>query len=375
MQNVTAIRWVFFLQPFILGAWFPRIPQIQHALDLSAGQLAFALIGMPVGLLSALAFGARIAESLGTKRLLTLGAIAQCFLIPLPAVAISGPTLFLALAIAGLALAIVQLSLNVTASMVEHGAKRHIMNGCHGFWSVGVLLGSALGAYCAAIEVSPAVSLYAIAALTTPALVLAARRISNFDVPAQERSKGGFKSISKPLAFVALFGFGISMTEGAMADWSAVYLTDIFNASPGLAGMGYSVFALCVATGRFLGDPLKARIPVDQLARAFVVLALVGLTLVVFGPSIGFGFLGIALLGMGVSLGFPLAVSAVSTLPGRSSAANVAVLTQVTLSGFLVGPPMIGLIADASTMRGGLAALAPALVVAAILAKYLKPIR
>ena len=373
MKNIIAIRWVFFLQPFILGAWFPRIPQIQQALDLSAGQLALALIGMPIGLLCALAFGARVAEALGTKRLLILGAVTQCIFLPLPTIAISSATLFAALLIAGIALAIVQLSLNVTASEIEKRSKRHIMNGCHGFWSIGVLLGSALGAYCAAVDLAPSVSLYTIAFLSTPALILSARRISNFEVPKKQRDLDNRQPISMSLVSVALFGFGIAMTEGAMADWSAVYLTEIFDASPGKAGLGYSVFALCVATGRFLGDPLKARIPVETLARSFVIIAIGGLGFMVLGPSIRFGFLGIAFLGLGVSLGFPLAVSAASALPGRSGAANVAVLTQVTLCGFLVGPPMIGLIADHSSMREGLAALGPALLVAAVLARHLKP--
>ena len=82
MNDVAAIRWVFFLQPFILGAWFPRIPQVQAALELSAGPLAFALIGMPIGLLTALGLGARLAELLGTRRLLLVGMLAQGLMLP-----------------------------------------------------------------------------------------------------------------------------------------------------------------------------------------------------------------------------------------------------------------------------------------------------
>ena len=372
MNSITATKWVFFLQPLILGAWFPRIPQVQEALDLSAGQLAFALIGMPIGLLSALSFGAKVAEALGTRRLLTVAMLTQCILLPLPAFAVSGPTLFIALTISGLALAMAQLGLNVTASLVEAHADRPIMNGCHGFWSVGVLLGSALGAYSAAINVAPSTSLVIVAAFTSAPLILIARQVTDYSVPAQEHNEAASKRISPTLVFIALFAFGIAMTEGAMADWSAVYLTDTFMASAGLAGAGYTVFALFVAAGRFMGDPLKSRFPVQHLAQAFVITALVGLALIVFGPSVSFAFLGIAMLGLGVSLGFPLAVSAVSVLPGRSSASNVAILTQVTLSGFLVGPPMIGIIADHSSMRGGLAALAPALIAAAFFARQLK---
>lgn len=146
-----------------------------------------------------------------------------------------------------------------------------------------------------------------------------------------------------------------------MADWAAVYMTEIFAASPGVAGAGFTVFAAFVAMGRFQGDRLKSRYGVTVLARVFSGVALTGLTLALFAPEIGVAFLGLALLGYGVSLGFPLAVSAASILPGRSSAANVATLTQISLCGFLVGPLFIGLLAEWHGMRIGLAALVPAL--------------
>ncbi|MDG1431618.1 MAG: hypothetical protein P8Q23_08615, partial [Paracoccaceae bacterium] len=110
-----------------------------------------------------------------------------------------------------------------------------------------------------------------------------------------------------------------------------------------------------------------------HLARVFASISLLGLATVVLSPSVIFGFIGITILGFGLSLGFPMAVSAVSILPGLSRASNVAILTQVTLSGFLIGPPLIGLIADHYSIRFGLAALAPTLVAAVFLAQYFKP--
>ncbi len=373
MTDVAGIRWAFFLQPLILGAWFPRIPEVQAALGLSAGQLAFALVGMPIGLLTALAFGGRLAEALGTRRLFTVGLTVQAFLLPLPAFAFSGPVLFGALVIAGLSLAVAELSLNVGASEVEAATGRHIMNGCHGFWSVGVLSGSALGVGAAALGVAPGVTLVAVAAVMTLPLLLVARGIRDFAVHVPEaEAVGAVGSLSRPLAMVALFAFGIAMAEGAMADWAAVYLTEVFAAPAPVAGAGYTVFALFVAAGRFLGDPLKARMPVERLAQGFALVALAGLGLVVFAPGLGVGYGGIGLMGFGVALGFPLSVSAVSLLPGRSSAANVAILSQMSLGGFLIGPPVIGTIADASSMRGGLAMLALPLLLAFVLAPNLK---
>jgi predicted MFS family arabinose efflux permease len=362
---------VFLLQPIVLGAWFPRIPQIQENIGLSEGALAFALIGMPLGLLAALSFGGRLAEALGTRVLLTVGLGAFLVAMPLPAFAFSGIALFAALAIAGVCMAVAQLSLNVTASEVEARSETPIMNGCHGFWSIGVLIGSGLGAGMAELRIAPGLSLLMLSAMILLPILMVSRSITDYALPAVDKEQEKRVPLSKPLICIALFAFGIAMTEGAMADWLAVFMTKIFAASPGVAGASYTVFALSVALGRFRGDKLKTRFAVEKLARVLVGLALLGLLIAVLSPSIWVSFVGVAVLGFGVSLGFPLAVSAVSQLPGRSSAGNVAILTQMTLCGFLVGPPMIGLIAEISNMRVGLAALIPALGMAFVFARAL----
>ena len=373
MTDTWALRLVFLLQPLALGAWFPRIPQVQHSIGLSEGTLAFALIGMPIGLLIALIFGSKLAAQLGTRGLLTVGLTSYLAAMPLPAFATSGPMLFAALGVAGMCMAIAQLALNVTASEVEARSVRPIMNSCHGFWAIGVLLGSAIGATMAEIRVTPGLAMLIVSATSLTPLIFCAWQVTDYPLPAAEKAQTTEPKPSKPLIYIALFGFGVAMTEGAMADWSAVFMTNIFDASPGVAGASYTVFALCVALGRFQGDALKARYAVDNLAQCLVAIALTGLFVTLTSPFIWLSFIGIALLGLGVSLGFPLAVSAASGLRGRSSAGNVAILTQLTLCGFLIGPPMIGLIAELGNMRLGLAALYPALLLALVSARALKP--
>ncbi len=373
MTNIFKIRAIFFLHPFVLGGWFPRIPQVQDATGLGEGGLALALIGMPIGLLAALFFGGKIAEALGTRGLLTLGLGAYLLAMPLPAFAWSGPSLFAALFIAGMAMAIAQLSLNVTASEIEKQAAKPIMNVTHGFWSIGVLLGSAIGAVQAELLLPVSASLITLAVLSGGPLIWIARQITDYAVPAPPKTTKR-APLSKTLIAVAFFAFGIAMTEGAMADWAAIYLTQFFAASPGVAGASYTIFALFVALGRFQGDHLKARFAVDTLARVFAACAVLGLATALLSPGLAGAFIGLALLGFGVSLGFPLAVSAASILPGRSAAGNVAVLTQMSLCGFLVGPPMIGLLAEVTSIQVGLIALFPWLVLSFVLAGALRPI-
>jgi predicted MFS family arabinose efflux permease len=346
---------------------------MQDSIGMSEGTLAFALMGMPLGLLAALPFGSKVAEILGTRGLLTVGLGSYLLTMPLPAFAVSTTTMFVGLAITGVSMAIAQLSLNVTASEVEARGDRPIMNGCHGFWSIGVLVGSAIGAVMAEARIAPGVSLVLVSAVCFIPLLGSARAITDYAIPAAKPTQDARAPLSRPLVFIALFGFGIAMTEGAMADWLAVFLTNIFDVSPGIAGAGYTVFALSVAIGRFQGDVLKTRFAVEKLAQGLVGLALMGLMVVVFSPWVWLSFVGVGMLGCGVSLGFPLAVSAASVMEGRSSAGNVAVLTQITLCGFLVGPPMIGVVAQFSNMRIGLGALIPALLMAFVFAQALKP--
>lgn len=373
MNDILCIRIVFLLQPLTLGAWFARIPQVQDAIGLSEGGLALALVGMPLGLLVALSFGSKVAEALGTRGLLTVGLGGYLILMPVPAFALSGTALFAALAVAGMSMALAQLSLNVTASEVEARSDRPIMNGCHGYWSIGVLVGSAIGAGMAEARVPPGPALLMVSGAAIIPLVLAARQITDYALPAAPKPKDRGRRPSRPLIFISLFGFGIATTEGAMADWLAVFMTNIFNASPGIAGISYTVFALSVAVGRFVGDALKARFATETLARCLVGVAAFGLLVLIGSPAVWLSFCGVALLGLGVSLGFPLAVSAASQQEGRSSAGNVAILTQLTLCGFLVGPPVIGLIAEVTDIRAGLAALIPALLLAFVFAGALAP--
>jgi MFS family permease len=172
---------------------------------------------------------------------------------------------------------------------------------------------------------------------------------------------------------ICFFTLGITMTEGAIADWSAVYLRDVFGSDAALAGLGYSLFALTLALGRFVGDRLKARFGAVSLARVCGVLALAGILVVVTSPAHYVTLIGFALVGLGASVGFPLAVTAAASLTDRPAASSVAVLSFVALIGFLVGPPLIGFVAEVGGLRVGLAMLLPGLVLSLVLTGMLAP--
>lgn len=372
-SDVGLIRAMFALQPIVFGAWLPRLPQVQSSLDLSAFELAVALMGLPAGLLAFLFVGGRLAEHLGTRRFMIAGHAVYLMIMPLPAFAGTGATLFMALALAGLSLAAAELALNVTADRIEKAENRLIMAGCHGFWSVGILLGSALGSAFAAVAVSPGKSLVLLALLLAGPILFASARMTDYSLAKTQTDKTGADQSraegrwSWPLLTICFFAFGIALSEGAMSDWAAIYMTDVFDASPGYAGLGYTVFAAMVATGRFFGDSVRRYLSLPVMARVFCVVAVVGGSVLVLAPVSPVAFAGFALFGFGVSVCFPLAVTAAGAAPGRSATANVALLSQISLCGFLVGPPVIGMLADTYGMRFGFAALIPAIMLSLLL--------
>ncbi|HTN61015.1 MAG TPA: MFS transporter [Devosia sp.] len=368
VQRLTML--VFFLQPIAFGSWLPRIPDVQEALGLGPAGLAWALLGLPCGTLLTLPFAGPLVGKIGPRRTIFIGFVLYTIAVSLPALALTPVVLFLCLMLAGGAISFVELGLNVQADIVEKATGSLIMSTSHGFWSLGIMTGSLIGSGLAALRLEAHWAIPLVAIIVLPVALLAARQLPDA-APELHHSETGKRSPwslpSLALLGICFFVFGITMTEGAMADWSAVFLRDVFSADGGAAGLGYSVFAMMVAAGRFGGDRLKARFGAVPLARGAGLLGLLGVAMLLVAPNTALALAGFAVIGLGVSVGFPLAVTAAASLTDRSSSANVAILSFVALLGFLIGPPVIGFIAEHVQMRIGLAALLPVLALSLIL--------
>lgn len=379
MTDTRRIMAIFFIQSIAMGSWFPRIPEVQQALGLGPAQLALALLGMPIGLLITLPFAGGFVARVGARATMIWGFVVFLLLVPLPAFAWSLPSLFVALLLAGTAISGLELGMNVAADAIEHRAGRKIMSTCHGFWSLGQMAGSLVGVGFAALAVPPGWSLAIVAvALVVPALWLAITLpldVSAEHAESAPATKSPWSLPSKALVGLSVFVFGVAMAEGAAADWSAVFLRDVIGSPVALAGFGYTAYAFAIATGRFLGDYLSARFGAAPLARLCGLITIGGVLLVVTSGGATQALIGLAALGFGCSVGFPLGVTAAARLGDRPAAANVAVLSLFALCGFLVGAPMIGFVAEHLDLRFGLAMLLPPLLVSLALAGGLRPRR
>jgi MFS family permease len=371
MSPQSRIMMIFALQPLALGCWLPQIPDVQLRLGLGPAALSLALLGFPAGLLIALPFGGRIAAAIGARKLILFGLPVYLALMPMAALAPGVGWMFAALAFTGASLALLELGLNLTADQIEKSGGRLIMSSCHGFWSAGIMTGSLAGAGLAAMTLPPWAAVGLTSLVSLPVGLTLARGLAA-DSPAAQVAADNAPSSDwlpgKALLAISLFTLGITTCEGAVADWSGIFLRDEFASKSGATGLGYAAFAGMVAVGRFAGDPVKARLGAVPTARLCGALALAGMMIVLASSGVWLAIAGFAIAGLGVSAAFPLAVTAAAGLTDRPAASSVAILTFIALSGFLVGPPAIGFVAEYFGIRTGLAVLLPGLVASLALA-------
>lgn len=338
----------FFLYSFCMGSLFPRIPDIRTAMGVEEGALGLALIGSAAGTLVSLTFCGGLIEKIGHRRVV-LGAIpllALCYAIAV--LAQSPQLLFLLLVPVGLLIGAIEIVLNLEADRTEHALGRRIMNRSHGFWSIGFFSSGLVGAFIAQTGLSPQVHLF----IMVPFVLLGVLLVLGRFEPADHRSGGSVDApprLARPsLAIIVLVGLTLSamVMEGAGGDWSAIYMHDMFSVEPFLAGFAVAIGAGTQAVTRFFADQFVDRYNPVIVARALLSVLGLGALLVFFAPNAVLALVGFGLMGVGTSAIFPLAMSAAAQRTDRPAAINVAALAQISFVAFLLGPPLLGMIAE-----------------------------
>ena len=338
----------FFLYAFGLGGLFPRLGELQRSMGVSEGQLGLGLIGAACGTLFSLTFANRWIERVGHRRTL----LALVPLLPVFyafASGSSGPVmLFLCLLPAGVCIGAIELVVNLEADRVEHLGGRRIMNRAHAFWSFGFFGAGALGALAARTGIGPQVHLVLVVPL---AFVLTVLLLGGFE--AAPHRKGGPSEPAPHLArptpailLLVVLSLSALVLEGAAFDWSAIYMRDVFAAAPFVGGLAVAAGAFTQALTRYVADPFVERHSAVGVARTLLVLLGIGNVLVAFATIPALALLGFALMGVGTSVLFPLAMSAAAQRTDRAAAANVAALAQISFVSFLLAPPLLGFAAE-----------------------------
>jgi MFS family permease len=354
------------------GSWVPRLPAIKDHLHLSDGQVGYALLAVAVGAVLG-AGAARLVLARGARRWVRGGTVALCATLIGPALAGNFPSLLATLLLLGLTTGLVDVLENAQAAELERLAGRPLINGFHGFWSLGGIIGAVLAAIAAYAGVSPLPQFVFTAVLAAGGSALFLRDLpdTRSGAPHIAPSGAGRLWLTGSVIAVAAIAFGTLVSESGTADWSSLYLRDVSQTSAGFAAAGYAAFSLAMTVVRFRADLLTAHTSPATVARLGGLVAAGGLALAMAVPAFPGAITGIALVGAGTAVLFPLAVSAAANL-GKSGTA----LTLVMAGGYagsIVGPAVIGNAADHVGLRIAFAIPFAATVVIVALAGNLQP--
>jgi MFS family permease len=358
---------MFFINGALFANWVSRIPQIREGLALSDGGLGVVLLGSAVGVLVALSLAGGLIARHGSRRVTTLGAVLVCGLLPALAVMPHPMALWLNLFFFGGAMSLMDVAMNSQGVDVERKLGVPVMSSFHAAFSIGGFVGAGIGGVMATYGVEPLPHFLIVAAGFLLLTGLTAGRLLPQEIELHAAEAGGavFQFPPRVLWPLGAITFCAFVTEGAVADWSGVYLTSVVGATAGAAAFGFAAFSLTMTTGRLLGDGLAMRFDPVRLVQSGGILAALGLLLAIIMPQAIPAMVGFAAVGAGMAVIVPLAFSAAGNAPGLPSGAGIAGVATFGYAGFLVGPPAIGLVAEITSLRIGLllvAALAVSLI-------------
>ncbi|HEY1084965.1 MAG TPA: MFS transporter [Prosthecobacter sp.] len=358
-----AVSALFFMNGALFATWVSRIPAIQQGLGMSHGFLGLALLGMAGGALIAMPLAGRASSCYGSHRVCQVSATLYSLMLPLLALAPDKVTFMLALAAFGASHGALDVAMNAQAVLVEKQYDRPVMASFHALFSLGGLAGAGMGAGFAALEAMPLLHYMLAALLLGCGGGLVVFHHLHVEHPGEmqagpENAAKASSGISwrqrKRLLVLGVVAFCVMIGEGAMADWSAVFLRDVVQASEGTAAAGYAAFSIAMALGRFAGDGLAAWLGPVLLVRCSGVLAVAGMGLALGAGSPVLALVGFAAVGAGFATVVPQVFSAAGSTPDVRPGPAVAAVVSLGYLGFLLGPPVIGLLAEGLGLRPAL---------------------
>src|SRR5688500_4957732 len=342
-----AVSVVFFASGAAYGSWVARVPALQEGLDATKSELGLALFGVAAGAVVMLPLAGWLSARLGSRRVTQAGLLGVAVSLPLIGLAPSLLTLTLAFALFGATGATLDLAMNAHGVAVEGRYERPILSSFHAAFSLGGLAGAGAGGVAAALEVSPTAQFLG-ASLTILAIGVWSRAHL---LPGHVDVAPGpvYGKPSTELVALAAIAFAGLLAEGATGDWSGIYLNETLGTGEGAATIAFIGFSVTMTLGRLAGDRLTAPLGPPALTRGAGLLGAAGISATLLSGDPVVAALGFACLGAGLSTVIPTVFRAAGAA-GSSAGAGIAAVSTVGYTAFLVGPPAIGFLADATSL-------------------------
>ncbi len=352
------------------GAWGVHIPSVKAQYGLGEGSLSLVLFAVACGAVLSLFFAGRTIGRFGVRRALVLGALVMAASLAAVLHWPGLPWLLPSMLLFGAAMSLYDVALNAEGTALESVSGRAIMGNLHGMFSVGGMVGAALAALLLRLEIAPPLQLAAISAAVVAVVLFAARFM--LDAHPQDEAASGRAHFAWPrgrLLVIGLLIFAGMTAEGVMYDWSVLYLKQELGMAQAQAGIGFAVFSAAMAAARFGGDALRARVPEPALLRGGALVAGIAMAALLLIGHPWVALVGYAFVGVGLALVVPILFNASTRVPGVSRAAAIASVSSIGYSGFLVGPPLIGSVAQAASLTAALSLVVFAMAALALGAK------
>ena len=370
-QALWASRIQFMALGVLAGSWGAHIPSVKARYALSEATLSLVLLAAAIGAVSSLFFAGRIVGRLGARTAAALAALLMCLMLGTVLEHSSLADLLPAMVVLGAAMSVFDVSINTEGSVLESLGGRAVMSNLHGMFSVGGMTGAAVVAFLLGAGVTPRWQLIGVCAVVAVVVVIAARGMLASHPSHQDDGENAHFAWPKGLLLIiGLLIFAGMTAEGVMVDWCVRYLKQDVGLPQAQAAVGYAIFSAAMASSRFAGDWLRNRYSERALLRTGATLAAVAMAVVLLSANATVAFIGFALVGIGLAPVAPILFNAATRVPGVSRAAAIASVTSIGYSGFMIGPPLIGGIATASSLTAALAVVVLAAGLLAVGARY-----
>ena len=341
----AAVSALFFLNGMVVGGWASLVPELAARHGLTESAMGLVILAFGGGSIVIMPLSGALIARIGARPVLRATCLVTSLgLLPV-VLALNVATLATAMVCFGGLLGSMDIAMNANAVVVERRMSRAIMSSCHGFWSLGGLIGAVLGG----VLIEFAGPLAQAALISVTALTMALWSLSRIaaDLPAENGDKPKFRLTLKPLPYVLGLAALCSMVpEGAILDWGALYLRQDFGADAATSGLAFGAVAATMALMRFAGDAVRQRFGAVATVRVSAVIGAAGLLVAAAAPTPAVVIAGFALSGIGIANLVPVALSAAGNAPGLPPGVGISIATSMGYAGILMGPALIGFVAE-----------------------------
>lgn len=372
-----AMSFFYFGMGFCFASWASRIPDIKSFLNLSEGDLGTILFALPIGQLSAMPFSGKIVTRFGSRKVLLFALPFYAFSLTNIGLAEQPWQLALGLYLFGICGNFSNISINTQGVYTEQIFKKAIMGSFHGSWSLAGFCGALVGLVMMAFQLTPYQHFLIVFAIVGLIIFINYKNLAKVKVVKHEtfELKPRFGKPDSSLVWLGVIGFCCMASEGIMFDWSGVYFKDIVKAPGALVILGYTSFMITMASGRFLSDILVRKFGAKKILLISGVTISVGLYTAVIFPFLIPSTLAFMMVGFGVSNVIPIVYSTTGRISSIPTGEALTIVTGISFLGFLMGPPIIGHIAELTSLRYSFAFIGMFGVFISVVAYYLKIFR